>query len=60
VVGTVQRKRGMAKALRDFLTWVVNPSEGNDPALLAEVHFAPLPDRVRDVALKQIAAITGP
>jgi phosphate transport system substrate-binding protein len=60
VVGTVQRKRGMAKALRDFLTWVVTPSEGNDPALLAEVHFAPLPDRVRDVALKQIAAITGP
>jgi phosphate transport system substrate-binding protein len=60
VVGAAQRKRGMAKALRDFLTWIVTPTEGNDPALLASVHFAPLPPRVREIALRQIASIAGP
>jgi phosphate transport system substrate-binding protein len=60
VVGAVQRKRGMAQALRDFLTWIVTPAEGNDPALLASVHFAPLPPRVRGIALRQIGSIAGP
>lgn len=60
IVGGAQRKRGMAQALRDFLTWIVTPSEGNDPALLAQVHFAPLPAHVREIALRQIASIAGP
>jgi phosphate transport system substrate-binding protein len=60
VLKTTQRKAGMAKALRDFLTFVVTPTEGNDPAVLGAVHFAPLPARVREIALRQIATITGP
>jgi phosphate transport system substrate-binding protein len=60
VLKNTQRKKGMAQALRDFLTYVVTPTEGNDPAVLGAVHFAPLPARVRDIALRQISSITGP
>jgi phosphate transport system substrate-binding protein len=60
IVSMVQKKPGVASALRNFLTWVVNPDEGNDATLLATVHFVPLPNRVRDIALRQISAITGP
>jgi len=42
------------------LTWIVSPAHGNDAALLASVHFAPLPERVRALARRKIAAITGP
>jgi phosphate transport system substrate-binding protein len=60
IVKDQQKKRGVAAALRAFLSWVVAPDKGNDPALLAQVNFAPLPARVRDIALRQISTITGP
>lgn len=60
IVKAAQRAPGSAAALRDFLDWIVTPDEGNDPTLLATVHFAPLPDRVRAIAKREIAAITGP
>jgi hypothetical protein len=41
---------GAAAALRAFFTWIVSPAQGNDAALPATVHFAPLPDRVRAIA----------
>jgi phosphate transport system substrate-binding protein len=60
IVKTTQRVPGHAAALRDFLQWIVAPSGGNDPALLSEVHFLPLPSRARAIALAQIGAIAGP
>jgi phosphate transport system substrate-binding protein len=60
VVRAEQVTPGNAKALRDFLSWIVSPTEGNEATLLASVHFAPLPDRVRSIAEKQIGDITGP
>jgi len=39
---------------------MVSADEGNDAGLLASVHFAPLPERVRAIARRQIAAIAGP
>jgi phosphate transport system substrate-binding protein len=60
VVKTTQTKTGMAGAMRAFLTWIVTPDQGNDPDLLAQVHFAPLPERVRTIALSQIGTIAGP
>jgi phosphate transport system substrate-binding protein len=60
IVKSTQKRRGRAAALRDFLTWIVSPALGNGPALLETVHFAPLPDRVRAIAVREIATITGP
>jgi phosphate transport system substrate-binding protein len=60
VVKSTQTVPGRAEALRDFLAWIVAPASGNDPALLAPVHFAPLPERVRAIAMRQIASISGP
>jgi phosphate transport system substrate-binding protein len=60
IVKVTQRRANTAAALRDFLTWVVSTDSGNDPAMLATVHFAPLPDRVRTIAEREIAQITSP
>jgi ABC-type phosphate transport system substrate-binding protein len=60
IVKSNQRAPGSASALRDFLNWIVSADEGNDAALLASVHFAPLPERVRAIARRQISAIAGP
>jgi phosphate transport system substrate-binding protein len=60
IVRAEQSAPGSAVALRDFLGWVVAPDQGNDPMLLATVHFVPLPERVRDIAKRLIASISGP
>jgi phosphate transport system substrate-binding protein len=60
IVMSNQRAPGSAAALRDFLNWIVASDEGNDATLLASVHFAPLPERVRAIARRQISAIAGP
>jgi phosphate transport system substrate-binding protein len=60
IVKSNQRAPGSASALRDFLNWIVSADEGNDAALLASVHFSPLPERVRAIARRQISAIAGP
>ncbi|HEV8020429.1 MAG TPA: phosphate ABC transporter substrate-binding protein PstS, partial [Candidatus Lustribacter sp.] len=60
IVKVEQRAPGAAAALRDFLDWVIAPDQGNDAATLASVHFAPLPDHVRDIAKRLIASIAGP
>jgi phosphate transport system substrate-binding protein len=43
-----------AQTLRDFLTWAIAADGGNDPDVLAEFHFAPLPNQVRSIAQRQI------
>ncbi len=60
IVKTTQSVPGRAAGLRDFLQWIVAPSGGNDPALLSEVHFLPLPSQARAIALTQIGSIAGP
>jgi phosphate transport system substrate-binding protein len=60
IVRSNQRVPGSASALRDFLYWIISADEGNDAALLASVHFSPLPERVRAIARRQISAIAGP
>jgi phosphate transport system substrate-binding protein len=60
VVKIAQSAPGTAAAMRDFLNWIVAPDGGNDAALLASVHFAPLPARVRSLARREISSITGP
>jgi phosphate transport system substrate-binding protein len=60
IVKSEQSAPGSAAALRDFLNWVVSQNQGNDAALLGAVHFAPLPERVRVIAKREISAITGP
>jgi phosphate transport system substrate-binding protein len=60
IVKTGQTVPGTAAMLRDFLGWIVAPDKGNDSVLLGSVHFAPLPERVRDIARREISAISGP
>jgi phosphate transport system substrate-binding protein len=60
IVKEQQSSQGTATALRDLLSWIVTPDQGNDASLLGTVHFAPLPDRVREIARRLIAGIEGP
>lgn len=46
-----------ASALRDFLTWTIDPAGGNAGQLLAPVHFVALPDRLRARSRTEIAKI---
>jgi phosphate transport system substrate-binding protein len=59
IVKSEQPAAGVAEPLRAFLDWIVDAQSGNDPALLSTVHFAPLPERVRAIARREIASITG-
>jgi phosphate transport system substrate-binding protein len=57
MVDRQQPNQALASALKAFLTWAVNPKEGNAPNFLNRVHFQPLPAGVRALTLRQIAAI---
>jgi phosphate transport system substrate-binding protein len=59
IVKAEQPVTGVATPLREFLDWIVDSQSGNDPELLSTVHFAPLPERVRAIARREIASITG-
>lgn len=60
IVKERQTTPGVANAIRDFLEWAVSPSDGNDPNVLGEFHFEPLPGQARSNALQQIKSISGP
>jgi phosphate transport system substrate-binding protein len=60
IVKERQTTPGVANAIRDFLEWAVSPSDGNDPNVLGEFHFEPLPGQARSSALQQIKSISGP
>jgi phosphate transport system substrate-binding protein len=55
VVSTRQPSTAKAKALRDFLTWVI--TTGNEPAYLSALGFQPLPADIVTLAEAQIAEI---
>jgi phosphate transport system substrate-binding protein len=60
VVKERQTTPAIAANLRDFLQWAVSPADGNEPNLLGEFHFVPLPSQVRSIAQQQINRIRGP
>ena len=57
IVNQKQRSPEIATAVRDFLTWAVDPSGGNAPEFLKVVEFLPLPPKIADLSKTQIAKI---
>lgn len=55
IVNSHQPAPAMAAAIRDFLTWALN--EGSAPSFMKPVHFLPLPPKVKELSLAQIAKI---
>lgn len=58
IVNTQQPDPATAKAVRDFLTWCLDPTQGNAPSYLDKVHFQPLPPQVVTLSKAQIAKIS--
>jgi phosphate transport system substrate-binding protein len=46
-----------AKALREFLTWAINPKQGSAPHFMSSVGFVALPDSIVKLSEKQIQKI---
>jgi phosphate transport system substrate-binding protein len=57
IVSIHQPSAAQAKAIRDFLTWVVNINTGNSSSYLGQYNFQPLPPDIRTLSLQQIARI---
>jgi phosphate transport system substrate-binding protein len=58
IVARIQRDAASAAALRRFLLWCIEPSE-DKAALLAKVHFIPLPPHTWELSQAQIHLITA-
>jgi phosphate transport system substrate-binding protein len=57
LVSKTQPDAATAKALRDFLNWMISPVGGNATKYLDAVHFIALPDFVRAMSEDQIKEI---
>jgi len=57
IVSTHQSNATTATAIKSLLAWAINPSDGNSSTYLSQVTFEPLPARVMNQSLKQIASI---
>jgi phosphate transport system substrate-binding protein len=57
IVNAKQASPDTAAALRDFLSWAVDPSGGNAAEFLDVVNFLPLPDKIAALSKAQIAKI---
>lgn len=57
IVNRRQPTAAVAAALRDFLSWAVDPEGGSAAALLDAVRFLPLPPRIAALSRQQIAKI---
>jgi phosphate transport system substrate-binding protein len=57
IVRAHQSDAGTGAAIRAFLAWVIDPAGGSTQAMLAPVHFAPLPPTARAASESLIAAI---
>ncbi len=57
IVNTHQPSASTAKAIRSILEWAINPKDGNSSQYLSQVSFQPLPPKLLDASLKQIAKI---
>jgi phosphate transport system substrate-binding protein len=59
MVSRTQRDAATAAAIRRFLLWCIEPSE-DKAAILARVHFIPLPPHTWELSQAQIQLILGP
>jgi phosphate transport system substrate-binding protein len=57
LVKSRQPNADTAKALRDFLSWAINPKGGNAPDFLRAVGFVALPEPIVKLSEKQIQKI---
>jgi phosphate transport system substrate-binding protein len=57
IVNSKQASPNVAAALRDFLTWAVDPAGGNAAEFLDVVQFLPLPEKIAALSKAQIAKI---
>lgn len=57
IVNTKQSSPAMANALKKFLNWAINPSDGNSSKFMTPVHFLPLPSSVEPLSQAQISKI---
>nr|WP_230088168.1 phosphate ABC transporter substrate-binding protein PstS [Alicyclobacillus mali (ex Roth et al. 2021)] len=59
IVKDDQPNAAKADALKTFLEWAINPSQGNSAKFLTPVHFLPLPTSVHAKSEAQIQKIKG-
>ncbi len=57
IVNSRQASSDIAAAVRDFLTWAVDPAGGSTPEFLGVVHFLSLPEKIAALSKAQIAKI---
>ncbi|HUA77685.1 MAG TPA: phosphate ABC transporter substrate-binding protein PstS, partial [Acetobacteraceae bacterium] len=57
IVNSKQANADTATAVRDFLTWAVDPAGGNSSEFLGPVQFLPLPEKIAALSKAQIAKI---
>ncbi len=57
IVNEKQASPDVATALRDFLSWAVDPAGGNAPDFLSIVQFLPLPEKIAALSKAQIVKI---
>ncbi len=57
IVNTTQSDPNKAQAMRAFLDWTINSTNGNSASFLGPVHFVALPARVVSLSQAQVAKI---
>jgi len=57
IVNKKQSSPSVAKTVRSFLEWAINPKDGNSANYLSQVNFHPLPPKVADNSFTQIQDI---
>ncbi len=57
IVNAQQADAATANELRDFLSWAISPTGGNQPHYLDQVEFVALPESVSKLSTAQIARI---
>lgn len=59
IVKKTQPNAAQATALKNFLSWAVDPSKGNGSQYMTAVHFKPLPSNIEPKSQAQIDQITS-
>jgi len=57
IVNKKQSSPSVAKTVRSFLEWAINPKDGNSANYLSQVNFHPLPTKVADNSFTQIQEV---
>lgn len=59
IVNQKQPSAAMAKAIKSLLDWAIDPTGGSTADYMSQVHFVPLPDKIRAQSKARIATIHG-